>query len=404
MIKDYINVAIKNLRHRKVRSWLTILGIIISIMSIVALISISNGLENAIEEQFEKVGSNRIYVMIPGGAPGTTAGLTTDDVEVLERMSEFEYVTPYYLEPSVEITYSKEEFYGTVTGWPTDDADERFADYDFNFVEGRNFKDGEKYSAVIGYLVSTDSFENENKKISVGNSIYINDVKFKVVGVMEEIGNEQDDRNTIIPIDIAWEIFNKTRPGTSKKDISFIDATIKDGIDLDEVVEKTQKNLERARDDENFDILTPTQILNFLGTALFIVQGILVSIAAISLVVGCIGIMNSMYTSVLERTKEIGIMKSLGARNNDIMLLFLIESGLIGLVGGVIGILIGMGVSFGVGAAAAQAGFALLKIEWSWGLVIGSLFFAFFIGMFSGALPSRQAAKMRPVEALRWNQ
>ncbi|MDO8661260.1 MAG: ABC transporter permease [Candidatus Woesearchaeota archaeon] len=393
MINDYDNVAITNLRHRKLRSWLTIMGIVISVMSIVALISISNGLENSIKEQFEKIGSNRIFVLVPGGQPGTSSGLTTKDVETLEKMPEFDYVTPYLMEPSVKVEHSKEILYSRITAWPAKDSDKRFADYDFQFLEGRSFSDKEKNVAVIGYLTATDFFK---KDMHAGNKILINEEKFDVVGVLDEVGNEEDDRQILIPLEAARITFAK------EDDVSIIEATIKPGKSIDDAVEKTKRNLKKARNDENFDVLTPTQILNFLKTALGLVQGILVGIAAISLIVGCIGIMNSMYTSVIERTKEIGIMKSLGARNNDIMFLFLIESGLIGLIGGIIGVILGMGISFAVGIGASQAGFGLLSISWDWGLAAGALLFAFFIGMISGALPSRQAAKLHPVDALRW--
>ena len=113
--------------------------------------------------------------------------------------------------------------------------------------------------------------------------------------------------------------------------------------------------------------------------------------------------MNSMYTSVLERTKEIGVMKSVGARNSDVMLLFLIEAGLIGAIGGVLGVAFGMMISYGVGAAASAGGFGLLKIYFEPLLMIEGLLFAIFVGMLSGALPARQAAKMHPVDALRWS-
>ena len=134
---------------------------------------------------------------------------------------------------------------------------------------------------------------------------------------------------------------------------------------------------------------------------LAIVQIVLGGIAAISLLVGGIGILNSMYTSVLERTKQIGIMKSLGARNNNIFMVFLVEAGLIGLVGGVAGVILGSAISLAVGVIAAQAGFGLLKIIIDYKLLLFGLAFAVGMGMFSGYLPARRAAKLQPVEALR---
>ena len=139
------------------------------------------------------------------------------------------------------------------------------------------------------------------------------------------------------------------------------------------------------------------QISQVLG----IMQVVLVGIAAISLIVGAIGIMNSMYTSVLERTKDIGIMKAVGARNSDIMKIFLIESGLMGLVGGIFGTALGTIVALIVEKISSQSGF-LLIIRIEYGLLLFGLLFAFLVGMISGALPAYQASKLRPVDALRY--
>jgi putative ABC transport system permease protein len=395
MIKDYFVIAFKNLRERKVRSWLTIFGIIISIASIVALISISNGLENSIKEQFVKFGSNRFYVVVPGGQPGTGTGLTTKDVDALESIPDFEYVTPYLIIPSAGIEFSKETIYSSLFAWPSKDSDRRFEDYDFTFKEGGPFRDGQKYVAIFGSVAATDLFD---KDVHVKNKITIKDVKFEVVGILESFGNRQDDSAIYIPIDTARDLYDKP------EEVSLIDVTVKSGRDIDDVAEKARRLLERKRKDENFEILTPTQILKMLSQVLGIVQAILVSIAAISLIVGAVGIMNSMYTSVMERTKSIGVMKSIGARNKDILFLFLIESGMIGFVGGIIGIILGYLASYGVAVFAASAGYSILQINLDAILIIGGLLFATFIGMISGALPARRAAKLHPVDALRWTQ
>lgn len=395
MIKDYFIIAYKSLRERKLRSWLTIFGIIISVASIVALISISSGLEKSIKEQFVKFGSNRFYVVVPGGQPGTQTGLTIRDSDALESIPDVDYVTPYLMIPSAELEYSKRTAYNMVLGWPTDDSEERFGDYDLTFTEGRAFREGQKYVTILGSLAATDLFD---KDVHVRNKIKIKDIKFEVVGILESLGNRQDDMMIYIPMDSARILFDKP------DEVSFIDVTIKQGRDIDQVAERARRVLERRRKDENFEILTPTQILKFLSQTLGIVQAILVSIAAISLVVGAVGIMNSMYTSVLERTKNIGIMKSIGARNRDILLLFLVESGMIGFIGGIIGVVLGYLASYGVSVYAASAGYSILKIHPDPFLVAGGLVFATMIGMLSGVLPSRQASRLSPVEALRWSK
>ena len=164
--------------------------------------------------------------------------------------------------------------------------------------------------------------------------------------------------------------------------------------------EKVKREFERQRGDKNIEVVTPTQILEQIGSILGVVQAVLVGIAAISLVVGGIGITNSMYTTVLERTKEIGIMKSIGARNFDVLAIFLIESGLMGLVGGFFGVLLGTGISLAIGKFSTEAGFKLL-VAVNPGLMLFGLLFAFIVGMISGSLPARQASKLKPVDALR---
>ena len=159
--------------------------------------------------------------------------------------------------------------------------------------------------------------------------------------------------------------------------------------------------MKRKRDDTNFQVVTATQILEQINQVLGVMQFVLVGIAAISLVVGAIGIMNSMYTSVLERTKDIGIMKAIGARNSDILKIFLIESGLIGLVGGIFGILLGSAMALIIGQLSKNAGFSLIiKIEPL--VLIFGLLFAFVVGIISGILPAYQASRLKPVDALRY--
>jgi len=140
-----------------------------------------------------------------------------------------------------------------------------------------------------------------------------------------------------------------------------------------------------------------------MGTILGVVQGILVSIALISLLVGAVSIMNIMFSAILERTKEIGIMKSIGARNTDILILFMIESGLIGLAGGIFGVALGVVVSYAIGGLAVAAGMSFFTITIQPAVLVGALVFSFGIGIIAGALPARRAALLHPVDALRWS-
>jgi len=391
---DYIHFAVRNIRYRKLRSYLTIIGIIIGIGAIIALISISNGLQNAIEEQFEKVGSNRLYIM-PKGFTGTTniPALTTDDTDQLKGMAEIEWVNPYLM-LSDEVEFSREKkFVQNMVGVETEDLAEKYSDMDFELDEGRFQLNNERKALVVGYKLAHSYFD---KEIPIRGKIEIKEEDFSVVGIMEEIGNNEDDLSIILPMDDVRELYDKP------DEVSVIEMKLKPGLDVEQAAEKIRKRLKRSRDDENFEVSTPQQILEQIGELTSILSIILGGIAAISLVVGGIGIMNSLYTSVLERTRDIGIMKSIGATNKDILTIFIIEAGVIGLIGGFMGMVFGNLIAFGVGAIAKQQGFALLKIVFDWKLSLFGLLFAFFVGMLSGYLPSKRASELKPAEALRY--
>jgi len=392
MIKDYFSVGFKNLRNRKLRAWLTIIGIIISVASIVALISVTSSLQGAITEQFKKMGSNKIFVMVPGGQPGTRDGLSTDDTKTLEKIQDFRYVTEYLFEPAAKIEYGNKAAYSMVTAFSAEDTS-IWEEYDLIFSQGGPYRKGQKNAAVVGINTGHDLFD---RTLRINTKIKINGRNFEIVGILDKIGNSEDDRAIYIPLETARDVFDKP------KDVSFIDLTIKSGKDVETAAKRAERELERKRGNTNFQVLSPTQILKFLTTTLGIVQAILVSVAAISLIVGAIGIMNSMYTSVMERTREIGIMKGIGAQNKNILFFFLVEAGMIGFIGGIFGVIFGMLGSYSVGAMAAAAGFSFLKIRFSIILVIAGLLFAVLVGMVSGALPAIQASRMHVVDALRW--
>jgi len=389
MINDYFLLAFKSIRHRKLRSWLTILGIVIGVAAIVALISLSLGLQATIEEQFEAFGADRLLIAARGfQGPGTQSeGITDDDISILERMSEFKTISYGSARPA-EVEFKNEVKFPSVFGGRNG---KELLEDTTNLAEGRYIDQGDDNDVLIGSRAADGLFENE---IRVRNKIKIAGKEFRVVGILGPVGNQQDDNTIYITLDAYRETFGETN------EVDFISAQVKPGVDVLALQEKVKREFERQRGDKNVDVITPTQILEQIGTILGVVQAVLVGIAAISLVVGGIGITNSMYTTVLERTREIGIMKSIGARNFDVLLIFLIESGLMGLVGGFFGVLLGTGISLAIGEFSTGAGFKLL-VKINPGLMLFGLFFAFIVGMISGSLPARQASKLKPVDALR---
>lgn len=404
MIKDYLAIVLGSLRHRQLRSWLTMLGIFVGIAAVVSLISLGQGLQAAINEEFEKMGTNKIMIEAGGssfGIPGTDISsekLTDSDVKVIERVKGVDLVAKMVYKSS-KTEFHDDVKYPLIIGMPTDDTKKVFEEMQsVEIAQGRNLKNIDKYKLVVGDLVAKG--ELYDKEVILRDTIKIKDKDFKVIGIFAPIGNPQDDKQLYIPYDTAVDLFELDSIGA-------LVVQTKGGINIDQVAESIKKELRDYRNvdegEEDFRVQTFEQVMKSFQTIFGIVQAVVIGIAAISLLVGGIGITNTMYTSVLERTRDIGIMKAIGARNSDIMKIFLIESGMLGLVGGGIGIIIGMGLSKTVEIAVTKLyNFVYLKANFPWYLILGALAFSFIVGSISGVMPARQAAKMKPVDALRY--
>lgn len=393
MIDDYFKISMSYMRAKKLRAYLTILGIVIGIAAIVALITMSQGLENAIVEQFSKRGVHDIRVLPKGlrGPPTASNLITTKDSDVVKNIVGVDYVMGIII-TSASIEYGNEKKFSSVIAYPGDIIERLFQDQDIKVGQGRVFKEKE-YGIILGKKAAEKLF---GKKLNLRNSVTINGKKFKVVGILEELGISEFDNAVIIPLETARVVFDKP------KELSGILIHLQDGIDMEKTARDIKAKLKRSRDNENFEVFTPQELLRQLGTILGIVQIVLGGIAGISLVVGGVGIMNAMYTSVMERTRDIGVMKATGAKNSDVLTMFLIESGLMGLIGGLVGVVLGTLVAFVFGKIVVQLGFGLILIKIEWNLAIFALLFAFFVGVISGTLPAFRAARLKPVDALRY--
>jgi len=404
MIEEYFRLAFKNLIQRKTRSILTILGIFLAILTIFVLLSLSLGLNDFVNDQFEMLGTDKFFIQPKGqlGPVGTAAAveLTLDEVNIVEKVKGVNEVA-YFNIGNGKIEFNEQARYHMIMGMPEgeDKMNLVFEATDLDVEDGRFLKENGKKEIVIGYNYKYKKLFD--KPIKPGDKIKINDVEFEVVGVLDAVGNPQDDQQVYI----SWNDFDELFESGDRVDVMWVE--IKLGEDIKEVSARTEKKLMNFRDvDEktiDFSILTPEELLDTFNNILGILTAFLLGIGAISVIVGGIGIANTMYTSVLERKKEIGTMKAIGAKNSDILSIFVIESGVLGLFGGILGVGIGIGIAKTIEyISAVYIGSDMLRASMNPGIIIGCLVFAFFIGLISGVLPSYQASKLKPVDALRY--
>ncbi len=405
MLKDYAVLAFNTFRQRKVRTLLTMIGIFIGITAIVTLISLGQGLEQKIEEEFQKLGTDKILIMpktafAPPGSSTTGVILTQDDWDFIKKLKEVEESTVYIMSAG-KIEFNEQTRFFNVVGSPVDEGRKLWKEMygDFDIEAGRDLKKGDEYKVTVGNYHVTKNFYGKN--INLGNSVSINGYDFKVVGYWEYIGSPEDDKIMVIPIDTAREVF-----GIPDR-IDAIIVRTKQGNEPGKVAEEIKRKLRSHRNQEegkeDFSIQTFEEVLRSFNKVIGIVQVVLIGVAAISLIVGGIGIMNTMFTAVLERTREIGIMKAIGARNSDIIKLYLIESGFLGMAGGIVGILLGWGASKGTEIVVKKVLlFEFIETYFPWYYSLAVLGFAFVVGIASGVLPAVRAAKQKPVDALRY--
>jgi len=404
MKKDYFFLAFGNLRHKGLRSWLTILGVFIGIAAVVSLISMGNGLETAITGQFGALSLDTLTIQNKGtgfGPPGSTVveKLNDNDLEILENINGVDLVVPRLIRIG-SLEYNGVRGFGFAADIPQGDGKREFIYDSFNLEaeEGRLLREEDQGKVMLGNsFLKTEDFE---KPFRVGKNVLINGESFEIIGFLKQSSTFQlnsvvfmnsKDLVDLLDIEDEYDLFV---------------VQIRDKDKIEEVAEDIERKLRNDRDEkigeETFTVQTPLQALSSVQTILGIINLIIVGIAAISLLVGGIGIANTMYTSVLERTSEIGIMKAVGAQNKEILYIFLIESGLLGLVGGIVGAVVGLGIALFISNIANQAlGADLFKVAVSYPLLIGSVLFSFIVGIVSGVFPALQASKLNVVEALR---
>ena len=404
MIKDYFFLSLNSLKRRKIRSWLTILGILIGITAVVSLISLGNGLKEAVNAQFGISSTEVISVQAGGlsgyGPPGTGVinKLTENDVEAIGKLNTVERAVRRNVR-SGKLEYNNKVIFGYATNIPDGDG-RRFVyeQVDLEAEVGRLLKDGDGNKIMLGYNFYIDK-TGLGKKIVPGNKILLQDKEFEVVGITKKKGSFVLDNVVYMNSKQMEDLLNYGN------EADIIAVKVKDKKLIDKAKEQIEELLRKRRGvkkgGEDFVVSTPEASLETVNSVLTGVQTFIVMIALISIIVGAIGIINTMTTAVLERRREIGAMKAIGATNNQIFTIFLIESGLLGLVGGLFGVILGIGVGY-AGTSALNSFIGTdTKPAIDIILISASLIGSFLIGAISGIVPALKAANENPVDALR---
>jgi len=404
MNTDYFKFAIDNLKHRKLRSWLTMIGIFIGIAAVVSLIGLGEGLREAINAQFGFLGTDILSVTATGGfgPPGTGVvnPLTDKELNAIKSVAGVEGAAGRILE-SGKLEFNDQVGFGYAVSMP-DGEERKVMEHLMNMEaeKGRLLEDGESGSVFLGANFAEED-NGFGKSILPGAKVEILDVEFKVVGIMEKKGSFQLDSAVFLNENDLRDLV-----GRPDNEYDIIAVRFNENEDVEKIQSSIERKIRKIRDvdegEEDFSVETPQSVIESVNSVLLGIQIFVYIIASISLLVGGIGIMNTMYTAVVERTKEVGIMKSIGAKNSTIFSLFFIESGFLGSVGGIIGALLGYLVATGLSIIGrAVLGSDLISAHFTPQLIIGALLFSFILGSFFGTLPAMRAAKLNPVDALR---
>ncbi|GLS28740.1 putative ABC transport system permease protein [Mesorhizobium albiziae] len=400
MIWETVRLALRSVRRNVLRSFLTLLGIVIGVAAVIAMITIGSGTTEKVKTDISKLGSNLLVVRAArpdrsGSTSFTARQLDDKDVAGLAKGLDDAKAVSAAAQKTVRVVYGAENVAADVTGTDT----EYFTARDWGVAEGRLFTESEVRSGtnvcVIGETVRQQFFGAGDPD---GQSIRVNRMSCKVIGVLQTKGFSgfgQDQDNTVIMPLAAYQ-----RRIAGDRDIDTIYVAARDGVATARVQENIETIMRETRriapdGEDNFSVRDMTQIADAMASATTTMTGMLGAVAGVSLLVGGIGIMNIMLVSVTERTREIGIRLAIGAHEKHILIQFLVEATVLSLFGGLIGI------AFGLGLAAAASYSLSIPFAPSLAVVLLAVGFSALIGMVFGFFPALRGARLDPIDALR---
>jgi len=397
--KEGVKYSLKNIQHRKTRSALTIFSIFIGITTIFIFISFGWGLYDYVDSFTTGTSADKITVQPKGmSAPGMddTFSFSDSDFSAVERSAGVKEAEGMYAKV---VQAEKNDVIKYVMITSIDPKKNMMAELsNIKIIKGRGLQTGDSGKVVLGYnyLLDDKIFPN---KLDINSKITLSGKELRVIGFYSELGNPQDDSNVYVLPNTIKTIFPNISGYAmiiARVDIGNINSTISN-------VERnlrSSRNVDRGKED--FYVASFEDLIASYTSALDIVIGFIILIALISILVSSINTANTMITSVLERTREIGVLKAVGAKNSEIFNIFLFESGFLGAVAGTIGVIAGFGITFVMGQILDNLGWGFLSPHYSATLFIGCIAFATITGALSGVVPAVNASKTNIVEALRY--
>jgi putative ABC transport system permease protein len=396
-ITEAFELALKNIRTSKMRTFLTMLGIIIGVMAVIVIVGLGNGLSGYVTDSFSGLGTNSITVMINGRNSSTR----NFDVEQVYKMVEDNSQYLEYVSPSVNISgivkiQSETLNYTSVSGV----SEDYFKIKDYSISQGRGISYGDiaqrKHVCVVGEYVNSTYFGGN----AVGQTLRVGGTVYTVVGVQAQEADELEEGGT----DDAVYLPYSTAARMSGSAINSYTVTMRDENYADESKQVIEDTLyETFADDSSYTVMSMSEMLESMTSMINMLVAVLAGIAAISLLVGGIGIMNIMLVSVTERTREIGVRKSLGAKERYILQQFVIEAAVTSALGGALGILLGYGLSAAASTVVSSIMEASFKVNPGLSAVMLAFGISAGIGVLFGYLPARKAARLNPIEALHFD-
>lgn len=356
-----------------------------------------------ITKQLRSLGGEMIFIM-PGDISNPVslfiggAKLEEEDLEAIKKTEEVDKVLTMSYQ-SVVARYKEEGKTVLLAGVPLEEGKEILERYQGWSLSSGRWPTTAKKEVVVGQQVVKGIFKQE---IKIDSDIILKGVKFKIVGILNSLGSKMDDSFIYLDTNLYQDLTGEKK-GTAQMAI----VKIQDGSSLNTVADNIKENLQKIRkrragtDAADFSVITSERMGDIAGNIVQIIQLAVVAFAGIAIAVGGIGIMNTMFTSVRERTREIGIMKAVGAKNSAVLSIFLVESGIIGLSGGLGGTILGVIFAKLIEVYGQVHPLFYFRASVSPGLILFGLIFSFIVGCLSGFFPARKAAKLRPVEALR---